>query len=248
MSPMQFGRRDDDQGPNALLPALMGRLHHKRRGHDDHGQIDRAGDVPDGRVGGHGLDDIRSRVDRVHGTVESGDQEVVEDFPSDRPPGAGCPDHRDRAGGEERPHRRNGGGLLPAFEALDSFGGDGGGEGNVDLPQVIADIHGEPALPEDLDHPVVLRQHSGLELSYAVRIRRLGQLADQDRSQSPPLVGVRDGQSHLGSLRSRREVDGVRHDVALPARFRHHGEFPVVIHVHGARRGIRQIHGSGEEP
>ena len=66
----------------------------------------------------------------------------------------------------------------------------------------------EARFPEDLDHPVVLAEHVGIENANACRSRDLGQTLQQARADPAAAPRIRHRKGHLGTLR-RSHVDVV---------------------------------------
>jgi hypothetical protein len=108
----------------------------------------------------------------------------------------------------------------------------------------------EAAVSEHPDHLVVVRQHLRLEDLHTELVRCLGELAEQDRPQSPALHGIGDLQGHLRPLRMIR--------LALPTGGGDHtavgaggGDQPVavvVVDLGGPLDGLAQVGVAGEEP
>jgi hypothetical protein len=86
-----------------------------------------------------------------------------------------------------------------------------GGEGDVEDAVGERAPDPEPALGEDVEHPIVLAQHVGLELGDAVGAGEHDQVLEQQRAQATALERVPDREGHLGAVRGPRRVvrDGV---------------------------------------
>ena len=82
-----------------------------------------------------------------------------------------------------------------------------------------AHSNAEPALAEDLDHAVVLRQHLCLEHRDTLLLGRLGEMREQDRAKPLPLNGIGDLEGDLRPIGAGAFVDRVPHDsvVARPS-------------------------------
>ena len=200
--------RDHDQTPYALLRALLDHLEHVRGGHDDHRQLDVVGDVDHGRVGAHAGDMGRRRVHGVDGPREVALEEVAEDLVSDRPPSPAGSDHRDRPGPQEpldRSGRRRSFTVvhraLRRLRRLDR---------EYDAHDAVGERGGilEAGRVEDITHSTVLRKRVGDEPRDAVGPGDHRKMLEQDRAQSPALVGIVDREGHLclGTVTSRISV------------------------------------------
>ena len=210
-------RRDHDEGPDALLRALLRDLDHGTRRNRDDGELDLVGDLGDARIRPHRLHDVARRVDGVHRTVEVGLEQVVKDLAADRPSRARGADDGHRPGGEEAPHRGTGRQAVAMLEALDRLGGEGGRHLDSDRARLRGDLERQAALAEYLDHPVVLGHDLSDEGRYPVLLGDLGEMGEQQRPEAPSLhlVGDREGDLRLAS--GLAEVDPLAHDAIVVA-------------------------------
>ena len=90
-----------------------------RRGNDDDREIDRVGNVADGRVGPNAGDRCRGRMHRVHRPLEAVLEQVAEQLVADLPRLAARTDHRDRTRCEQPGDRRRLRLALPGFDDAD---------------------------------------------------------------------------------------------------------------------------------
>ena len=161
-------------------------------------ELDRLADRADAGVGAQGLDLTSLRVDRVDGSPEAGGQEVREQGGADRAWAGRCTDERDGARAEERSH------ALGSRLACACLGGhprllglrsrkeqvDDAGVGRATDLQV--------AVPEDVEHLVVVAEDIGAELRDAALARDAQQMLEQHRADAAPLVFIGDRERHLG--------------------------------------------------
>ena len=110
----------------------------------------------------NGLNDVGRGVDRIGDAFESGFQEIVEDLPADRPPLVAKLQSppRHAAGGMELPPRRRRAGCAPRSGRLPPSENEVGSSTRI-APATRGELDRKAALPEDLDHPMVLGQHLG---------------------------------------------------------------------------------------
>ena len=188
---------DHDESAHTLLAALASHRDDMRRRHRDERHVDVTGDVEHARERRDALDDGRLRVDGVHHARERRVQQVVEEPSADRRSVARRPDHRDGRGLEDRTdgvRRRD---PLPILVRGERLGGERRRELDVHGPRRRAQMNGEAAAPEDVDHPVVLREHVCMERRDAGIVGGVGQMRDQDRAEATPLQGVGDADADL---------------------------------------------------
>ena len=67
-------------------------------------------------------------------------------------------------------------------------------------------LHAETALGENLEHPVVVAQHVGLELDDSGRPRDAAEMVEQNRADTASLMLVEYGEGDLGARRSRGDI------------------------------------------
>ena len=144
------------------------------------------------------LDLGRRRVDRVNRPVEFARDKVVDDR---RPYAAGLPggaDHGHRSRSQEVGDRGDGGEPLTVLELGQTFRGELGRKLGVHFTRLRTSLHWEATLAEHLQHAVVFRPDDRFENVKPGGVGRLGQLAEQDRAQTSPLIGVGYRQGELG--------------------------------------------------
>ena len=190
------------------------------RRHGDHGQVDRIGDGVEVGVGPHAGDRRRRAVDRVDGAGEPGPQQVAEHLvpdPQGLAPGA---DHGDRGGFEQPADRRRGGLAFTLVHRLDRRRRRLDGERDPHDTAPERPLVPEAGGPEDIQHPAVLGQGLGDEAGDAPIGGDRGQVLEQDRPEPAALVGVVDGEGHLGlaAVVVEHVVAGDGHDVRRRAR------------------------------
>ena len=87
-------------------------------------------------------------------------------------------------------------------------------------------FHAEAALGEDLEHPVVVAQHVGLELGDSGRARDASKMVEENRADTASLMLVEYGEGDFRTGRSRGDVaaDADEAFVAARAQGRHQGD------------------------
>jgi hypothetical protein len=208
-------RGDDDDGANAAASAGVGCFRHCLGRDGDDGEVNGLGNVFDRWVGENRLHDPRVPVHGVDRALKAEIEQVVEELTGDGAPLARRADHGHRSRTEDRLERGDGGELLPPLEALDGLRREGRGHRERDLVERGSELEGETGLLEDVEHPVVLRQHHALEGGDAVGRCRLRQVRQEQRAQSSPLEAVRHGEGDLRSVRAGADVRGDAHDLRL---------------------------------
>jgi hypothetical protein len=143
--------------------------------------------------------------------------QVVQQLAADRPTAARRADHRHRVRLQYRPHGRHPRDPLPVAEARLHLGGQRGRKLDMQLAPPRPHLDGEPALPKDVDHPVVTGEHLSGERRDGGRLGRGCQLPQQDRGQATALEGVCDREGQLGPARLVRDVFRVAHDGVVRA-------------------------------
>ena len=175
-------------------------------------------------------------------------KKVVEDLAANRLPLPGCTDDGDGPRRDEAAHRGCGRAPISILEPLQRLWAERRRQLDMDRSRHRPHIDGKAALPEHLDHAVVLRQDLGLEGRDSMLVGHLGQMGEQDRSQAMALELVRHRKRDLGSVLRAAEIgtvaDGTRF---LPP----HGDQPVavrVVDVHRSRGLLLHVGGRREEP
>jgi hypothetical protein len=110
------------------------------------------------------------------------------------------------------------------------------------------DLGREPALPEHLDHPVVLRKDLRFEHRNPVLVGYLSQLAEEDRAESTALKVVGHGERHLGPIGTAPEVHGVADHPPVEAGGGQKAVAVTVVEVYGPAGQILEVRPAGEEP
>jgi hypothetical protein len=189
-------------------------------GDDDDRELDSARDLADRVVGGNRLDDVCVLVDGVDGAVELGGQQVVEDLSTDGPAPPRRPDHRHGPRLEEAAHGGHRRDPLALLKARERFGGERGGQRDLDRLARRAQLHRKAALTEHLDHAMVGGEHLGGEGRDTVLLGQARKVREQDRRDASPLPGVRYQERHLRSVLAFPNVGGVvrRSSVACRSR------------------------------
>ncbi len=116
-------RGDDDQPLDALGHAGLDDTEDVLLGHDDHGQVDGAGNLLDGRPGVDGVNRIGAGVHRVDRPGEAVPQQVVHDVPADGVRAAGGADHRDGARAQDAVEGIHGAKVSPTRSGFTSRAG-----------------------------------------------------------------------------------------------------------------------------
>jgi two-component system, NarL family, sensor histidine kinase DevS len=194
------------------------------------------------------LHPVRSWVHRVDRTVEVRTEEIAQHLGADASGAARRPDHCHRSGLEEVAQRRGRRGPLALLVAGQRLLGQRRGDLH---PQVIGaayDLHGEPALTEDLEHAAVLRQHLRDECLDSALPRGRRQPGHQDGRQASPAQDVGDLEGDLGRVVAHQLEAGVPDDpLGLPGG----GDEPhpsALWRRGGPPRGGAEVGGGGEEP
>ena len=209
---------EHDERPHPLHGALARDLHNRRRRHRDHRELDRAGHVSDRSKGGNRENRVRVRVHGVHGTGESGLEDVAQGLVADGSRPLDAPTTANGRGGEERADGSGGRHALALVEAPPRLGAERRRELEVDRARHRVGRDREPALAEDLDHPVVLGQHLRLEPADAALFGGLRQMREQRRGDAHALHLVGHRERHLGPVLGGRAVGRVGDDPIVPAR------------------------------
>ena len=161
-------------------------------------ELDRLADRADAGVGAQGLDLTSPRVDRVDGPPEAGGQEVREQGGADRAWAGRCTDERDGARAEERTHALGSRLAGPRVGGHARLLGLRSREGQVDDAGVGRATDLQTAVPEDVEHLVVVAEDIGAELRDAALARDAQQMLEQQRADAAPLVLIGDRERHLG--------------------------------------------------
>ena len=90
--------------------------------------------------------------------------------------------------------------------------GDRRGQSHGDLAGLRTDVDGKAAVPEDVDHRVVVGQHHRVEGGDAAFRGIRGELLQEQRRQPPFLPRVRDRERDLGGVAVDADPHRVRHD------------------------------------
>ena len=188
---------DHHQPSHALLAAFACHRDHVRRGHGDERHVDVAGNVEHAGIRRDALHDRRLRVDGVHHAGERRIEEVVEESPADRLRVARRTDDRDGRRLEDGADRVRRSDPLAVLVRGERLLGERGRELHVDRPRRRTQVYREAAASEDLDHPMVLRQHVGMERRDAGLTGGVREMRDQDRPEAAALEGVGDADAHL---------------------------------------------------
>jgi len=93
--------RDDNNRANAFLAALLQRLQHALGRDDDDGQVNRAFDGGQGRIGGQAENLTGLGIDGVDAALEAAGNHVAHNRVTELAFGARGADHRDRSGGKQ---------------------------------------------------------------------------------------------------------------------------------------------------
>ena len=164
------------------------RLPHRADGgcarHGDHRELDRPRNVGHRSIRPHRLDHLGGRVDGIHRAPETGLEQVVEQLAADRALLARGADHGDRPRFEKASHGGRRRDPLAPLEALDCLGRKEVGNRTWIEPGAEEVSTRKPALAKDLDHPVVLRQHLGLERRDPRLVGELREVSKQDRPEA----------------------------------------------------------------
>ncbi len=241
-------RRDHDQRRNALRSTASGDLGDLLGGNRDHRQVQRARHLLDLGIGSNRLDHVGARVDRMDDPAEAGREQVVEDLAADGAAPSRGSDHGDGAGLEKPGHRGCRRDPVPPLEALDGLRRKRGRKLDVDRAALRRELDREAALPEDLDHAVVLGQHLRLE-DRDLRIGgRLGQVGEQDRPQPATLHLVRDRECRLRAIGAGAHVDGMGHRLGFRARGGQQAEPVPVVDIERPGDGVGGAGRGREEP
>ncbi len=225
---------DDEQRAHAGGGTVAGDLDDVFRRHDDDRELDRSRNVADRVVRRKRLDDIGLRVDRVDDPLELRAEEVAQHLGADGSPPTGGADDGDRLGLQEALDGGDRGHPLALLESLLGDIGERGGQLDRDRVRRRVQVDREAALPEHVDHPVVVRQHLGGERGDVVHLGDAGEMGEQDRRDPVPLPRVGDEERDLGPVIAGADVGGVGDDRL--AADRHEREPVRVVDVDGPLR------------
>ena len=141
----------------------------------------------------------------------------------------GDPDDRDRPRGEHPLDRAGLGPLLPRGQHPVVLAGRLDVDDEAEHAVVQGRLRPVPGLLEHGEHPLVLGQHVGDEPLDAALTGCGGQVLEQDRAETTPLVLVADREGDLGLQRRGALVDGDADDLAADGR--HHRDPVDVVDV-----------------
>ncbi len=189
--------RDHDDATHSLRRALTGYVDDQLLGDHDVCQIDFVRDLADGGVGPDRSDHLRLGVHRVEGAGEPVEEDVVEETAADRCRVGGGPDHRHRAGKEERQQRSRNRPLLSLPLRFEQA-----------LALCHREVHGEHAffdgpahlvarVAEEPHHLPVLGKDECPELLDPLGPGVSGQQLEEESPDPSPLVGIGDCEGHL---------------------------------------------------
>ncbi len=222
--------RDDHEPGHLLRHAVASDVEDVRGRHRDDHQVDLVGDVAHLRVGAHPGDRGGVRVDRVDGTGEVALEEVAEQRVTDRPRGAAGTHDRHRA---RREQPIDGTGLrdvLTGLLHLHRRGRRRDGERHLDRPAVEMAFDLEARVGEDAEHLSIVGEGRRHEPADPELTGDGGEVLEQDRAESAPLLVVLDGEGHLGVGQVGEPVEA-RHRDDVTAQLGDQREPSVVVEV-----------------
>ena len=173
-------------------------LLHRCRWDSDERQVDRRPDGADAGKGRQAIDRGRLGMNGVQPPWKSSPLQVGEQCCPHAIPTPRHPHHGDRTRVEKGRNTLGGGSAL-AFSA--------GGphlwcvsrrERDMEDTSIESTLHGETARLKDLQHPIILAQHIGLEGVDPLPPGYRGQMFEEERPHAAPLMRIRDGKRHLG--------------------------------------------------
>ena len=190
--------RDDERAAHAPSGAGVEHTRHLVGRDRDDGEVDVADDRRQVDHGRQTEDRVPSRVHRVDVAGEAVGEQRSHDASADGVVAVGGTEHGDRPRVEKPGYRRRVGPLLASFERGENRRRDLDRELEIDDPTLERAAHLEAGPAEHREHRPVLGQHLGGEAAQAVHAADRGEMFEQHRAETAPLVGVDDGERHLG--------------------------------------------------
>ena len=190
--------RDDAKCTHAVPERIRRCVEHMLGRQTDDGEVDRVLDLSDRRVGAYAGDRLAFEVDGERGADEICFEDVAEELASDRATPARRADHGNRARGEEGAQRGDDGGVVAFLDSRRQCAGRGDGERELDLAALTCAPELESGVREHCQRRRVRRHHLGDEPVDAGVARPAGELLEQAGADPASLLGVVDGERHLG--------------------------------------------------
>ena len=179
--------------------ALGDDARHRVGRHGDDGEVDVVGDVEHRGVGRDAGHVGGGRVDRVHRPFEAAVQEVAEHLPADRAQPVGGADHRHRPRPQEAGDGAALGPLLAPVDRLECRPGVGSMSKATSMtPPENSLWTSKPARRNTPSMGRLSGSTSAVNRREAVAAGDGGEVLEQERGDAAAVVGVVDGEGHLG--------------------------------------------------
>src|SRR5206468_3701368 len=127
---------DDAEGADTRGKRLGRRVEHAAAGYADHDEVHIFRHFGDRRVASDAGNGLAPAVHWIGGAGEVGREDVAEELAADRAAAFRGADNRDRAGGEERPQRRDDREVVALVDTCSETLGRGDRKANLDLAAV----------------------------------------------------------------------------------------------------------------
>ena len=190
---------DHAEGRHAVTERIRRCVEYMLGGQTDDREVDSIFDLTNRRVRADAGDRLPFEVDGKRGADEIGFEDVAEELAADRAAPPRGADHHDRGGGEERAQRGDDGGVVTFLHTRGQGAGRGEREAKLDLAALPRAHQLEPGVGEHRQSCCVRRHHLGDEPIDAGVARPAGELLEQAGADPAALLGVVDGERHLGS-------------------------------------------------